>query len=138
MERAAPLFLTLIFHCCSLTSPSKNIEIITSLPYNLGIAPDIRITGAAYELAAENVMRSYCDASMTVSPVNVRLRYLFNATNSNDIRTCDDIANRSAQMLSEYYYKLTVPDTCYAVVSSRKEEIGKFVVELCTCTDNSP
>ena len=103
-----------------MTAAVKNIEIITSLPYNLGIAPDIRITGAAYELAAESVMRWYGNASMHVSPVDVRLRYLFDANNSYDVRTCDDIAKRSAQRLSEYYYTRTVSDTCYAMVSSRK------------------
>ncbi|OQV25005.1 hypothetical protein BV898_01213 [Hypsibius exemplaris] len=100
----------------------EDIELVTSLPYSIGIAPDIKMTGAAFDLAAESVMRQerFINASMEVSQttMDVRLKHLFDASSAARIRTCDDISDSSAQMLSEYFYRKIEEGTCYAVVSS--------------------
>jgi hypothetical protein len=96
---------------CLTFSSAKSIQMITSLPYSLGLANDIVRTGAAFDLAAENVNRKYGGF------LNISVRHLFNASH----RTCDEVAAQSAQMISSYYYnEPSRLDTCFAIATSRE------------------
>ncbi|OQV25008.1 hypothetical protein BV898_01216 [Hypsibius exemplaris] len=113
--------LLIIAGCLVASSNTKNIEIITVVPYDVGVAPDIRVTGAAYDLAAEGLMKVPSRVSMTGTeerPINVTITHLFNAANSDLIQSCNDIASRSVALLADYYTKHYRGDTCYAVVTT--------------------
>jgi hypothetical protein len=103
----------LIRFCCGAFSV-KNVEIISSLPYNVtfgastNIGSDIISTGAAFDLAAEHANRKYRSA------LNVSMKYLF----SGSPPSCDDVSSKAVQKYAEYYYKNVKRDTCHAIVIS--------------------
>ncbi|OQV25006.1 hypothetical protein BV898_01214 [Hypsibius exemplaris] len=118
----ANLLIAITNHC--LASATGDIVILTTLPYEIGVAPDIKQTGAAFDLAAENMTKFNRDRNLTGS---MTVKYLFDASTSSLIRSCGDVAGRSAQLLAEYRYRQTDARTCYAIVTSPIAASGTFL-----------
>ena len=88
-----------------------NINIVTALPYNVGVAVDIVRTGAAFDIAVEEVNRKYREDGL-----NITVTYLYNGLD----RTCDVVSSRTAQLVGEYHYRHGQEqlNTCFSLVAT--------------------
>ena len=106
--------------CSACGIAARNAVIVASLPYDLGLAPDIIRTGSAFDLATEMVDEKYA------GHLNVTVTYLYNPAH----RSCQSVSSETASRLAEYYYQQARPETCYAIVSVGKLSIPTPAVWL--------
>ncbi len=88
----------------------KNITIIPILQYNAGVAVDVAHLGGAFTLAAGRMNRAF------QGYLNITVTYLTNDVHGD----CDAFAARNAEILADFFYKNTTPDTCYAIATTSK------------------
>lgn len=89
----------------------RRLQLLTSLNYNLHLSNDLLATGGAIAVAVDNVNRQYAGW------LTLDVDHLYNASD----RTCDAVASHAARMLAQHYYRTARADTCYAIVTSRKD-----------------
>ncbi|OWA52382.1 hypothetical protein BV898_16837 [Hypsibius exemplaris] len=111
---SATFLLAFCLHKPSTNGQMRQIEILTSLNFNLSLSNDVVATGGAFDLAASNANGKYAGR------VNVSVRHFYNASH----RTCNDVAAQAVQMIAEYYFRQEQKrDTCYALVTSPCNDI---------------
>ncbi|OQV19505.1 hypothetical protein BV898_06494 [Hypsibius exemplaris] len=85
-----------------------NVEIISILPLDFGVASALIWTAPAFEVAVEAANKRYATF------LNFSVVLMYNASD----RTCEDVSGDAVRNVSEYYYTKTNSDTVYAIVSS--------------------
>jgi hypothetical protein len=103
-------FRVLIVRCLHAllgTSHAFDLEMISIIPYNLSLGVALPWTGAALQVAADNV-RSQYSATLNLS---VTLLY------RNKDQTCEDTNANAMLLLTDYYYTQAF-NRCVAVIAS--------------------
>ncbi|OQV22822.1 hypothetical protein BV898_03256 [Hypsibius exemplaris] len=85
-----------------------DLELISTIPYNISLGVALPWTGAGLDLGQESVRRRYASSGL-----NLTVTFLYRPED----RSCDD-ANANAMLLLTEYYNRRAANRCVAIISS--------------------
>ena len=87
---------------------ARNLQLASIIPYRVRVAPALVNTGAALDIAIEDVKHRYNGT------MNFSLALLFDAQEL----SCADLADTLVDRVSHFYYENRRDDTCMAIIAT--------------------